>query len=126
MPTRTRRSSTGKVAPPRSDSGPSGRSRSTGGASAGTWANPYWTELLAQPSTVYQIGLPPNRIDILGSVRGVGFDEALARSRTDSYNGIPVRFIGLRDLITAKTGTGRKRDAADVEVLRRVLARTER
>src|SRR6187399_834129 len=34
---------------------------------------------LAKPDTVFQIGLPPSRIDILSSLSGVDFDDAWPR-----------------------------------------------
>lgn len=42
---------------------------------------------LTEPGTVYQLGLPPNRIDILTEISGVSFVEASqGRSRADSVS----------------------------------------
>ena len=66
---------------------------------------------------VYQIGIAPNRIDILTSVKGVAFDEALADSRWIDYDGVPVRIMGRDTLIRAKKATDRPQDRFDVEKL---------
>lgn len=64
---------------------------------------------------VYQVGIAPNRIDILTSVAGVTFDEALADSRWIDYDGVPVRIMGRDTLIRAKKATDRPQDRLDVE-----------
>lgn len=74
---------------------------------------------LAQPGTVYQIGLPPRRIDVLTEISGVTFDEAWASRMTAELEGRPVSFIGREALIKNKEATGRLRDAADVARLRK-------
>lgn len=66
---------------------------------------------------VLQIGLPPNRIDILNRISGVTFDEALADGRAFEVDGRRVPVIGLRALLANKRSTGRTQDAADVEAL---------
>lgn len=38
------------------------------------------TNDLSRPGIVYQIGLPPRRIDILTEISGVGFDDGLRKS----------------------------------------------
>jgi hypothetical protein len=73
----------------------------------------------AQPGVVYQIGLPPRRIDIMTQISGVSFDEAW-RSRVQAeVEGRPVAFIGRAALLQNKAATGRPKDAADVSRLRR-------
>ena len=47
-----------------------------------------------QPDRVVQLGLPPNRIDLLTSITGVGFDEAWAGREPAELDGLPVAFIG--------------------------------
>jgi hypothetical protein len=49
---------------------------------------------LAQPGTVYQIGLPPRRIDLLTEISGVTFDEAFTSRATAEVEGRTVSFIG--------------------------------
>jgi hypothetical protein len=68
---------------------------------------------------VYQIGLPPRRIDILTQISGVTFDEAWASRTTAEVEGRPVGFIGREALLKNKEATGRPKDAADISRLRR-------
>ena len=48
---------------------------------------------LAQPDLVFQIGLPPRRIDILTSITGVEFGEAWPDRDETTYGGVPVSLI---------------------------------
>jgi hypothetical protein len=59
-----------------------------------------------------------NRIDLLTSITGVGFDEAWATRSTAVLDGLAVAFIGRNALIRNKEATGRVRDLADAEQLR--------
>ena len=70
-----------------------------------------------RPSGVIQIGLPPNRIDLLTSITGVDFDEAWAGRAPGELDGIPVCFIGRADFVKNKRATGRAQDRADLERL---------
>ena len=73
----------------------------------------------AQPGAVYQIGLPPRRIDLLTEISGVTFDEAWASRTTAEVDGRTVSFIGREALIKNKEASGRLKDAADVARLRK-------
>lgn len=76
-------------------------------------------EDLAKEGTVYQIGLPPRRIDVLTSISGVTFETAWAsRVVVESASG-PVNFLGRDQLIQNKRATGRTKDLEDVERLER-------
>lgn len=48
------------------------------------------------------------------------FDECYERALTADFDGVPFQVIHLRDLITEKKATARKKDAADVEELQRI------
>ena len=74
-------------------------------------------EDLATDDVVFQIGLAPNRIDILTTIGGVAFDEAWPRRTMVELWGRSVAVIGREDLITSKRVAGRPRDLADVEEL---------
>jgi hypothetical protein len=69
--------------------------------------------------TVYQVGLPPRRIDLLTSISGVNYDEAVAQAVSGHIGPCAVRFIGKAALIKNKSSTGRTKDLADVEHLTR-------
>lgn len=68
---------------------------------------------LAREGTVFQIGVPPVRVDILTSVSGVTFDEAWPRRTTVALAGLEVGVIGREDLIRNKRATGRAQDLLD-------------
>lgn len=68
----------------------------------------------AEPGTVYQIGLPPRRIDILTEISGVTFDQAWASRIAVEVDGRTVHIIGRERLIDNKTAAGRPKDLADV------------
>jgi hypothetical protein len=70
--------------------------------------------------SVYQIGLPPRRIDLLTSISGVEYDEAAAQAVHGHVGPCLVRFIGREALIKNKRSTGRTKDLADVEELTRI------
>lgn len=77
-----------------------------------------------KPGMVYQIGLPPNRIDLLTEISGVTFDEALVGAVTAALGANTVRFIGISAQLKNKKASGRAKDLADAEVLEELLART--
>lgn len=78
------------------------------------------------PGMVYQIGLPPNRIDLLTELSGVDFEEALHDSVTAPLGEHSVRFIGIRAQLKNKKASGRTKDLADAEVLEALLRSHER
>lgn len=67
--------------------------------------------------TVFQIGLPPVRIDVLSGIEGVTFDEAWRHRETGQVAGIAVAFIGREQFIKNKRAVGRAKDLADIEAL---------
>jgi hypothetical protein len=73
----------------------------------------------ARPGSVYQIGLPPRRIDILTQISGVTFDEAWASRVSGEVEGRTIGFIGRDALLKNKEATGRPKDLADAARLRR-------
>ena len=71
-----------------------------------------------RPDTVVQLGLPPNRIDLLTSLSGVpDFAGAWAERVEHVFGGHPVPFLGRAALIATKRASGRRKDAADLEAL---------
>lgn len=80
----------------------------------------------SQPGTLYQIGLPPRRIDLLTEISGLTFDEAWESRTTADVDGRTVSFIGREALLKNKQASGRLKDLADVARLRRVSRTDER
>jgi hypothetical protein len=75
------------------------------------------TSDLTTPGIVFQVGLRPNRIDVLTSIDGVAFEDAWPERVETTFGGQPVHVIGRRHLIANKRATGRERDRLDVETL---------
>ncbi|TVR04616.1 MAG: hypothetical protein EA398_01685 [Deltaproteobacteria bacterium] len=73
---------------------------------------------LATPGTVYQLGLPPRRIDLLTRLSGVSFSEAVQDRVLAEHGGQRIPVIGREALIRNKLSTGRAKDVLDVELLR--------
>ncbi len=74
---------------------------------------------LSRPGTVYQIGLPPRRIDILTEISGIEFDEAWGSRTVQEAEGLAIPFLGRQDLLRNKQASGRTKDLADVELLQK-------
>ncbi len=67
---------------------------------------------------VFQIGIPPRRIDIINHIDGVSFSKAYPRKKMVNLEGIRIPFISLKDLIKNKQSTGRMKDKVDVAYLK--------
>lgn len=70
------------------------------------------------PSSVFQIGMPPSRVDILQSIDGVEFEEAWPKRNNAHIGDISAHVISAEHLIQNKLKSGRMRDLADVEAIR--------
>jgi hypothetical protein len=68
---------------------------------------------------VVQLGIAPNRADLLTSISGVSFEEAWAARCRGKLEGVPTQFIGRKELIKNKQSTGRARDLGDAEELKK-------
>lgn len=73
------------------------------------------------PETVFQLGVEPNRVDILQSIPGVEFDEAW-KARVDLAidDSLVAHFIDREQLIQNKLACGRLQDLADAEQLQKM------
>ncbi|MCX7044987.1 MAG: nucleotidyltransferase [Candidatus Sumerlaeota bacterium] len=71
------------------------------------------------PKLVFQMGMAPNRFDIIMQIAEVEFSSAWPRRSLSSYGGVPVNILGIEDLIKNKEAAGRSQDKLDVEKLRR-------
>ena len=75
---------------------------------------------LYTPGLMFQMGIAPNRIDILTSADGIEFRTAWSSRIEGRYGDQPIWILGRSDLITNKAATGRPQDLADIEALRRM------
>jgi hypothetical protein len=71
----------------------------------------------SRPGIVFQMGLPPLRIDVLTELSGLTFAEAWADRISAAFGPLTVDVIGRTAFIKNKRATGRARDLADVEAL---------
>lgn len=71
-----------------------------------------------KPDLVYQIGLPPRRVDVLTSISGVSFDDAWSSRTPAMLTGRIVHFIGKEMFVRNKLAAGRPKDLADAARLK--------
>ena len=71
-------------------------------------------EDLSRPGVVFQIGVPPCRVDILTQIDGVTFDEAWPRRVETKIGELTTAAIGRADLIANKRAAGRPKDRVDL------------
>jgi hypothetical protein len=69
----------------------------------------------AREGIVYQIGLPPRRIDILTELTGITFLEAWPERVRHAFGEVEVDFIGRAAFVKNKRATGRHKDLGDIE-----------
>lgn len=74
----------------------------------------YCKEDFLKENIINQIGYPPLRIDILTSIDGVAFSEAVKHKKSIDIESTSVAFIGLNQLIANKKASNRPQDIADV------------
>lgn len=79
----------------------------------------------AAPGNVYQLGLPPRRIDVLTSISGVSFEEAAAETIEGKLGPLTVRFIGRAAMRRNKLAAGRPKDLLDAALLEESLQKLE-
>lgn len=66
---------------------------------------------------IIQLGYPPNRIDILTTLKDVNFEDCYKARAVVDIQGIKINFIDLENLKKNKRATGRPQDLADAENL---------
>lgn len=71
----------------------------------------------SRPGIVFQMGLPPMRIDVLTELTGLTFAEAWPARIRANFGPVTADVIGRDDFIKNKRATGRARDLGDVESL---------
>lgn len=72
---------------------------------------------LVNPGTVFQIGIPPLRIDVITSIDGVEFEEAWSGRMQSRFADQLVAVLSRQHLIRNKRASGRTQDLADIEWL---------
>jgi len=72
---------------------------------------------LSKKETIFQIGLPPLRIDIITDIDGVEFEEAWPDRVDASFGDVRAFVISRHHLLTNKKASARLQDLADVQQL---------
>ena len=67
--------------------------------------------------TVVQLGVAPNRVDLVTSIDGVTFAEAWNGRASGHYGAQPAFYLGKAELIRNKRAVGRLQDLADIDSL---------
>lgn len=71
-----------------------------------------------EQADVFTFGRPPVALDIMTKVKGLDFYKAFGRAEVHEFEGIPVRYLHISDLIDAKRSAGRYKDLDDLEQLK--------
>jgi len=75
------------------------------------------TSDFASPGKIVQLGVAPNRVDLLTTIDGVTFDEAWRGRVSGRYGKEVVDYIGRAELVRNKRASGRPQDLLDIEGL---------
>jgi hypothetical protein len=75
------------------------------------------TEDFLERDQIIQLGYPPNRIDILTTLKDLTFEDCYKAKVEFEIEGIRVPFIDIENLKKNKRATGRPQDLADAENL---------
>ena len=67
-----------------------------------------------EPNSVLQIGIEPNRIDILTDIDGLTFEEAWQNKALVAFDEIEVYSLEINDIIKNKTASNRPKDKLDL------------
>lgn len=82
-------------------------------------------EDLSHEGLQYMVGLPPNAIDFLTSIKGLTFEAAWANKRVFETRHGKLIYLSPSDLVASKRATGRLQDLADVEEILRIHPEAE-
>ena len=78
---------------------------------------------LSRQDTIFQIGMPPIRIDVITDIDGVEFAEAWPDRLETTFGGVPTFIISRHHLIKNKKTSARLQDLADVQQLEAIEER---
>lgn len=78
---------------------------------------------LTKENNVLMIGREPLRIDLLTSISGLSFDEVYETSKIYMDEEVAIRCIHINELMRNKEASGRLKDLADLEKLRKINAK---
>jgi len=76
-------------------------------------------ETFAKKGIIFQIGVPPRRIDIITHIDGVEFKTAYKTKKIIRLENLSIPFLSKTNLIKNKQSTGREKDKIDVKYLKK-------
>ena len=79
---------------------------------------PFIAAEFLRPGQVFQVGRPPNRIDVLTSISGIDTESVWRDRVIGKLAGLTVDFISRAHLVQNKSSTGRPKDLSDIEALK--------
>ena len=74
-------------------------------------------EDFSQPGKIVQLGVAPNRIDLMTAIDGVSFAEAWESRVAGRFGAQAVCYLGREAFIRNKRAAGRPQDLADIDAL---------
>ena len=77
------------------------------------------SEMFTDEGRMTQMGLEPNRVDILHTIKGVEFRDCYTRSNYANVDGSSIPIISKADLLLNKIATARPQDLADAYQLQK-------
>lgn len=80
-------------------------------------------DTFTEPDIVFQIGVPPRRVDVLTGVSGLTFEEAQGKALLLHLAEFTLPVLSLDDLITNKLASGRPKDRLDADNLEKLRQR---
>ena len=74
-------------------------------------------EDFSAPGRIVQLGVSPNRIDLITAIDGVTFEEAWTGRAEGRFGRQMVSFIGRAEFLRNKRASGRPQDLADIDAI---------
>jgi hypothetical protein len=78
---------------------------------------PIESSYFSKEGNVFQMGVPPVRIDIINLLSGLTRDEVMENAVECDLNGLKIPFLSIDMIIKNKQASGRAKDLGDVEEL---------
>jgi hypothetical protein len=74
-------------------------------------------EDFSPPGKVVQLGVAPNRVDLMTAIDGVSFGDAWTTRVPGTFGAVPVFYLGRDAFLANKRAAGRPQDLADIDAL---------
>ena len=78
-----------------------------------------------EPNSVLQIGIDPNRIDILTDIDGLTFDDAWSNKQIAEFDNLKAFTLEINDIIKNKEASNRPKDRLDLVQLKELAEKNK-